>query len=262
MGAAGPGQGYPVGFRLSGHPPGAEAKRGRILYGRRLGRPLRPAQRRRLSEQLPQLQLALPETGAQLELAGLFGAPKRAFWLEVGFGAGEHLAAQAAARPDIGFIGCEPFINGVAQLVALIEEKRLDNVRIHPDDARQVLDALPDASIDRLFVLFPDPWPKARHHRRRFIGPENLPALARVMADGAELRTATDDVGYLRWMLRQLAARPEFEWLARRPTDWRERPPDWPETRYEAKALAAGRRPAFLRFRRRSGRLVTPAEMT
>ncbi len=221
-----------------------------ILYGRRRGRPLRKQRSGLLETLLPRLEVALPETG-RLDPASLFDRPVRDVWFEVGFGGGEHLAAQAAANPDIGFIGCEPFINGVASLLQHVEVLGLTNVRVVPDDARPILDALPDACIGRAFVLFPDPWPKARHAFRRFIGPDNLPRLARVLKDGAELRLATDDRQLSRWMLEHTWRHPDFAWTAQGADDWRVRPADWPETRYERKAIEAGRRPVFLRFRRR-----------
>ena len=174
-----------------------------------------------------------------------------AVWLEIGFGGGEHLAALAARLPDYGFIGCEVFENGVVKLLAEVERLGLANLRLLIDDARPLVGALAEACLDRVFILFPDPWPKLRHHKRRLVSTATLDALARAMADGAELRLATDDVDYLRWMLERATAHDAFEWLARRPQDWHERPPDWPLTRYEQKALDAGRRPAFLRFRRR-----------
>jgi tRNA (guanine-N7-)-methyltransferase len=148
-------------------------------------------------------------------------------------------------------IGCEVFENGVAKLLVEIDRLGLGNVRILVDDARLLLSALPPESLGRAFILFPDPWPKERHKKRRIVSTETLDALARLMRDGAELRLATDDADYSRWMLERATAHPAFEWLARRPADWRERPADWPMTRYEKKALAAGRRPIFLRFRRR-----------
>jgi tRNA (guanine-N7-)-methyltransferase len=172
-------------------------------------------------------------------------------WLEIGFGAGEHLAALAAANPQRGFIGVEPFEAGLARMVKHVAERGLTNVRLLGDDARLLLAALADRSLGRAFLLFPDPWPKARHHKRRFVQPATVAEFARTLADGADLRLATDDMGLCRWMLAHLVDRPEFEWLAERPADWRERPGDWPATRYELKAIAAGRRPAYLRFRRR-----------
>jgi tRNA (guanine-N7-)-methyltransferase len=201
---------------------------------------------------LPRLAIELPAAG-ELHPAILFGPPSREIWLEIGFGSGEHLASQAAANPEIGLIGSEVFENGVARLLGEIERRRLVNIRLFVDDARRLLVALAPATIARIFILFPDPWPKARHHKRRIVSRDTLDQLARVMCVGAELRLATDDPGYCGWMLERLTGHPEFEWLARRPDDWRRRPDDWPATRYEEKALAAGRAPFFLRARRRSG---------
>jgi tRNA (guanine-N7-)-methyltransferase len=186
----------------------------------------------------------------------LFGTEERSIWVEIGFGAGEHLAIQAQRRPEIGFIGCEVFENGIAKLLALIQRSGsgIDNIRIFADDARLLIAALPAASVDRIFILFPDPWPKRRHEGRRIVSREMLDASARVMADGAELRLATDDHDLLSWMLERAVDHPALEWLASRPCDWRERPPEWPPTRYEEKAQAAGRRSVFLRFRRRTRR--------
>ncbi|MDF2765250.1 MAG: tRNA ((46)-N7)-methyltransferase TrmB [Rhodospirillales bacterium] len=220
------------------------------LYGRRRGRRLRVGQQELLSELLPKLRIELPPSGGRLDPAALF-PDARDVWLEIGFGGGEHLAWQAARHPEIGFIGAEFFLNGVASLLGHLARGGIGNVRIHPDDARPLLKALPDRSIGRAFLLFPDPWPKARHARRRFVGPENLAELARILKPGAELRFASDDPGSVAWTLEHLTRSPDFEWLARGPSDWRVRPDDWPATRYEEKALKAGRRPAYLRFRRR-----------
>ena len=223
------------------------------LYGRRHGRPLRQHKSELLESLLPTLRLEPPEPGALLLPDMLFAGPVTEVWLEVGFGGGEHLAAQAAANPGVGIIGCEPFINGVAGLLSHAERLGVtDRVRILPDDARPLIDALPEASIGRAFVLFADPWPKKRHWERRFIGPANLDRLARVLRDGAELRLASDDPGLITWMLDQTWHHPAFEWLARSAEDWRRRPEGWPPTRYEQKALEAGRKPVFLRFRRRA----------
>lgn len=200
---------------------------------------------------LPRLTLALPQAGP-LDPFALFARRPQSLALEIGFGGGEHLAELAARHPETGFIGCEVFENGIARLVARIERDRLDNIRIFADDTRLLLAALPPASLDRVFILFPDPWPKARHKKRRLVSAETLDRLALIMADGAELRLATDDRDYLSRMLEAGTAHADFAWLARRPQDWRERPPDWPPTRYEEKARAAGRMPAFLRFRRRA----------
>jgi tRNA (guanine-N7-)-methyltransferase len=221
------------------------------LYGRRRGRRLRVGQKALLEELLPKLKVALPAPGERFEVSSLFGPQIGDVWLEIGFGGGEHLAWQAARHPAIGFIGAEFFLNGVASLLGHLARGGIGNVRIHPDDARPLLNALADRSIGRAFLLFPDPWPKARHARRRFVGPENLAELARILKAGAELRIASDDPGYVSWTLEHLTRSPEFQWLARGPSDWRVRPDDWPPTRYEEKALKEGRRPAYLRFRRR-----------
>jgi tRNA (guanine-N7-)-methyltransferase len=199
---------------------------------------------------LPRLAINLPVSG-HLDIAALFGTARPSIWLEIGFGGGEHLAQLAEQHPQIGFIGCEVFENGIVKLLAQIELRRLDNIRIFADDARLIMATLPPASIGRAFILFPDPWPKRRQHKRRIVSRETLDTLAEIMTDDAELRVATDDADYLCWILEHIAAHPAFEWLARRPGDWRERPPDWPPTRYETKARAAGRSPAFLRMRRR-----------
>ena len=151
-------------------------------------------------------------------------------------------------RINVGIIGCEVFLNGIATLLAQISER--DNIRIYPEDARDLLDALPDGSLDRVFLLFPDPWPKRRHAARRFIQPGNLDLLARLMKPGAEFRFGSDDPTYIGWGLAHLMKHPAFRWTAESPADWRARPADWPPTRYEAKALREGREPAFFRFTR------------
>ena len=223
------------------------------LYGRRKGRPLRKRKTELLGTILPSLEIPVPRPGDRIDPQTLFPKPVRDVWLEVGFGSGHHLAWQAARNRDVGLIGAEPFVNGVAGLMALVDEEQVqDNVRVLPDDARPLLDALPDASIGRAFVLFADPWPKKRHWERRFIGPDNLPRLARVLKDGAELRLASDDMGLVRWMLEHTVRHPDFEWTARGPSDWRHRTEDWPPTRYEEKAIEAGRKPVFLRFLRKA----------
>ena len=194
--------------------------------------------------------MTLPETG-DLDPRALFGPPRPQLWLEIGFGGGEHLAEQAAANPDVGLIGVEPYLDGVARLLRLIETDGLDNIRLFTDDARLLLDRLPEASLQRIFVLFADPWPKKRHWKRRIVNPTTVARFAELLDDAGELRLATDDPGYRRWILAHLCAEPRLEWQVKGPADWRERTPDWPPTRYEEKALASGRRPVFLRFRRR-----------
>lgn len=204
-----------------------------------------------MAELLPRLAISLPPDDERvIDPFRLFERPPDEVWLEIGFGGGEHLAEQARAHPRVGMIGCEVFVNGIASLLGHVDRLKLENVRIFPDDARLLLDRLPEGSIGRAFLLFPDPWPKTRHQRRRFISRDNLDRLARLLADGAELRVATDDPGYVRWTLEQVLPHPAFRWLARRPGDWRERPADWPPTRYEQKALREGRRPVYFRFLR------------
>ena len=247
----------------------------RILYGRRKGRPLLAGRKRLIEELLP--LVAIPSVtigngrplcqhdvdGPALDPGTWFAGPApisggesppppSEIWLEVGFGAGEHLAAQAEAHPEIGFIGCEPFINGVAALLAQIDARHLSNVRIFTDDARLLIDRLACSTLGKVFILFPDPWYKARHARRRFIADDTLDALARVMSDGAELRVATDNMVFLRWALAAMIDHEAFDWCAEKAEDWRVRPPDQPATRYEEKALAKGVSSAFLVFRRRS----------
>ncbi len=227
-----------------------EARR-RTLHGRRRGKKLRGGQQALLDTLLPRLALALPAEPARLDLAQAFGGrlPPDGVWLEVGFGAGEHLVWQAEQHPDVGLIGCEPYLNGVAKCLARIEKSGASNIRLFTDDARLLMAALPDRSLGRVFVLFPDPWPKTRHHKRRFVQRETLDRLAVLMMPGAELRLATDDPSYLPWMVEHAGTHPAFDWMAHCPADWRERPADWPSTRYEQKRLAG--RPTFLRFRRR-----------
>lgn len=226
-------------------------------YGRRRGRPLRQGRAALLGELLPRLTIPAPATGQVLDPRALFPGALASVWLEIGFGGGEHLAYQAEAHREIGFIGAEPYVNGVAGLLARVSAARLENIRLWPGDIRELLPALPPASLDRVFMLFPDPWPKARHHKRRLIQPGFLDELARVMAPGAELRFATDDADYLAWTLERLGTHPAFAASAICPP--RPRPPEALQTRYETKALAAGRQPIYVCARRRD-RAETRAE--
>jgi len=217
-------------------------------FGRRRGRKLRAGRAALLDTMLPALRVALPAGDAAFDPARLFAPAPREVWLEIGFGGGEHLAAQAAAHPGIGLIGCEPYENGVVALLGHVRDRGLANVRIWPDDARPLLERLAPGGIARAFVLFPDPWPKARHHKRRLIQAPFLDLLAAALRPGAELRVATDHADYLDWILERAPVHPGFE-LVERPAA---RPADWPETRYEAWSVSEGRRPAYLRFRRRA----------
>jgi tRNA (guanine-N7-)-methyltransferase len=223
----------------------------RLIYGRRKGHRLRPGRQRLLDEVLPKLQVHLPER-MPLDPASLFAHRPERVWLEIGFGGGEHLAAQAAAHPEVGLIGCEPFIGGIARLLSLIQAQDLNNIRLFTDDARLLMQALPSGCLERIFVLFPDPWPKTRHHKRRIVNSATAAEFVRLLQPSGEVRLATDDMGYARAMLLALRGHPGLQWQAKRPSDWRERPRDWPMTRYESKALAAGRACVYLRFLRAS----------
>ncbi len=221
------------------------------FYGRRQGHALRPARRKLVETILPELRVVPPPDGNAIDLGHLFGEEKRSYRLEIGFGAGEHLAAMAAANPDIGFIGCEPFVNGVAALLALINERSLSNIRIYNDDARDLLPALPDAAFERIYLLYADPWPKKRHNRRRFVQPDAVDTIARLLRDGGSFRFASDFMDYVRWVLRCTVTHPAFQWTAQGPADWRTRPDGSVETRYEAKAKQAGSNCVYLEFLRR-----------
>lgn len=242
-------------------PPGDAAHAARQdlrSYGRRRGRKVSPRQQRLLDEVLP---LVSPDLGAPppSALADLFRGVSegskpspmfRDFWLEIGFGGGEHLLWQARRNKDIGLIGAEPFEEGVVKVLSAIDEDPLGNVLVHPDDARDLLRWLPPASLSRVFILFPDPWPKRRHVKRRIVNSRLLEMLARAMRPGAELRIGTDIGDYARTILMTFQRNGDFEWCATSAADWRERPVDWPSTRYEHKAFREGRRCCYLRFRR------------
>jgi tRNA (guanine-N7-)-methyltransferase len=218
----------------------------RQIHGRRVGRPLTASQTSLLATDLPALRLDLSQP-APPSLGTLFSVPVDDIWLEIGFGAGGHLLWQAEANPQIGFMGCEPFLNGVFKAVRGVRQAGLRNVRLYDDDARQLLDWLPDGCLGRVFVLFPDPWPKKRHHKRRLLRPGGLAKLARVMRPGAELRFATDIEDYARMVLEGIGASADFR---SRPGLLAARPADWPLTRYAEKALAAGRECRFFVFER------------
>ncbi|HEY4940964.1 MAG TPA: tRNA (guanine(46)-N(7))-methyltransferase TrmB [Rhizomicrobium sp.] len=175
-----------------------------------------------------------------------FAEPVDDVWLEVGYGSGEHLLWQAQANPSVGLIGAEPYISGTAKLLSKLEREPVPNIRLYEDDARDIIEALPPQSVGRFFILFPDPWHKTRHHKRRFVQTGMLDSLARILKAGAEFRFASDDAGYLAYALERLMAHPAFAWTAQGPSDWKSRPAGWPATRYEAKELHGS--PAFLRF--------------
>jgi tRNA (guanine-N7-)-methyltransferase len=229
--------------------------RARTFFGRRHGKALRPAQRRHLATLLPRLRLtgidpAENPARAVVDLAAHHPG-FRTFWLEIGFGGGEHLHRLAQAHPEVGFIGCEPFVNGVAMLLGKLAEADPGNVWIHPGEARDLLDVIAPATLGRVYLLYPDPWPKPRHRKRRFLSGGNLAALARAMAPGAELLLATDIADYALHAAAETARVAAFEPLVSAAPDWHQPWSGWTGTRYEAKALRAGRRPHYLIWRRR-----------
>jgi tRNA (guanine-N7-)-methyltransferase len=219
----------------------------RRLYGRRQGHKLRVGQAALVEETLD--ALSVPEPGP-IEGKALFG-DDRPLELEIGFGAGEHLAGQAAMRPETGFIGCEPFLNGVVGALGHIRDGGLTNVRLHMGDALDVVERLPDASLSRVYLLHPDPWRKARHAKRRMVNHGPLDAIAAKLKPGAEFRLGTDDPTYCRWAMMVMDQRRDFEWQAREPADFLVRPDDWPETRYERKARRQGHEVWYFRYIRR-----------
>jgi len=208
----------------------------RRLYGRRQGHVLRAGQAALVDELLP--RVAVPTEGP-LTAERLFG-DARPLQVEIGFGAGEHLAAQAAAAPTTGFIGCEPFLNGVVGALGHIRDGALGNVRLHMGDALEVIERLPDASLERVYLLHPDPWPKARHAKRRMMNHGPIDLIAAKLKPGGEFRLGTDDEIYCRWAMMIMDQRRDFTWQAQSPADFLTRPDDWPETRYERKARRHG----------------------
>ncbi len=215
-------------------------------FGRIRGRSLRPGRASLLDGLLPRLKLDL--AAGRIDPAALAPAARET-WLELGFGAGEHLAGQALAHPDVLMLGAEPFLNGAASALRHIQDQGLGNVRIHAGDGREVLTALPDASVTRVFMLFPDPWPKTRHHKRRLVNPDSISEFARVLKPGGVLRFATDWADYVGWTLERFAAAPAFAWTGERADDWRRPPADHICTRYQLKRLGDCE-PVFLEFRR------------
>ena len=218
----------------------------RRLYGRRSGHKLRQGQAALLEELLP--EVSVPETGpitSQL----LFG-DDRPLHFEIGFGSGEHLAYRADLLPDQGFIGAEPFLNGVVGALGHLRDRRLPNVRLHMGDALEVLERVTDGALTMVYLLHPDPWPKARHAKRRMVNPGPLDLIAAKLKPGGEFRLGTDDPTYCRWSMMTMSRRRDFEWLAEHAEDFLTRPSGWPETRYEAKARRKGHEVWYFRYRR------------
>lgn len=232
------------------------------FFGRRKGRVIRKTKTTLLDAFLPKIKII---EDSAINKQTLFGKPVEKVYLEIGFGNGEHLAGQAKNNPEVGFIGAEVFQNGVANLLSLItgikdgtdlpeainlENGRTDNIRVYDDDMRLLFPRIPDNFLDKVFVLFPDPWPKKRHASRRFINPDNLKEIARILKNDGILRVATDHKVYKGWTLRQMHDCPNFEWTATCGNDWKHEPSDWVETKYQRKAIREGRKPVFLDFKK------------
>ena len=231
----------------------AEERRTRsteAFFGRRHGKTLRPMQADAFTRLLPDLKLDLQQP-APADLGTLFPAASDGVRLEIGFGGGEHLHHEAGRFPATGFIGVEPFVNGMAKLLAKLDEEPRANLRLYDDDATRLLDWLPEACLDGIDLFYPDPWPKKRHWKRRFVNPTNLDRFARVMKSGGRFRFASDIDTYVNWTLLACRAHGAFEWQAASADDWHRPYEGWPGTRYEAKAKREGRTPAYLTFLRR-----------
>jgi tRNA (guanine-N7-)-methyltransferase len=226
-----------------------EIPRAGVLFGRRRGKKLRPLQSRLIDTLLPKLAVDLSQPIDNL--AEIFGGAHEEHRLEIGFGGGEHLIAEASGAPDVGFLGCEPFVNGLAKCLVQIDELSVRNIRLYTGSAQSLVEALPANSLARVDILYPDPWPKRRHLKRRLISDATLRALARVMRADAELRFATDIDDYAAWTLARLLRSADFLWEAKSNSDWLAPWPGWSGTRYEEKALREGRAPAYLTFRRK-----------
>ena len=213
------------------------------FFGRRIGRRIRKTKAAFIETTLPAIKLNEVSKN-------MFGRKMKEFHLEIGFGDGQHLAGQAKNNPDIGYVGAEVFQNGVLRLLELITEDNLQNIRIFSDDMRLLFSQIPDNFFSRIYVLFPDPWPKKKHANRRFINPENLNELSRILKPGGLLRIATDHKIYKGWTLRQMAKRQDFHWTAKKSADWRNEPEGWVKTKYQLKAHREGRKPVFLDYKK------------
>ncbi|MXF80006.1 tRNA (guanosine(46)-N7)-methyltransferase TrmB [Brucella melitensis] len=220
------------------------------FFGRRHGKPLRPHQSNLFEDLLPRLKLDLA-TPASQDLRSLFEAPVETVRMEIGFGGGEHLHHESGRYPQSGFIGVEPFINGMAKMLAVLDQAPRPNLRLYDEDATAVLDWLPDASLAGIDLFYPDPWHKRRHWKRRFVSDANLDRFARVLKPGAKFRFASDIEHYVNWTLQHCRRHAAFDWQAESPADWNDAYEGWPGTRYEAKAFREGRRAAYLTFIRR-----------
>jgi len=209
-------------------------------FGRRVGRKIRSQKQFLLDDVLPALLISNPKEYVQKH---------NKIWLEIGYGCGEHLAHRAKNNPDVSFIGCEVYAHGIAALVQEVSDEKIQNISLFTEDARLLIDDLPDKSVDRVFILFPDPWPKRRHYKRRIINQETLDKLHRILKDDGRLNLATDHPEYARWMLAHIIHHDKFHWLANKPDDWKTPPKGHIKTRYEEK-LKADHPPVFLNFKK------------
>lgn len=218
------------------------------IFGRQKCKKLSARQQSLVETLLPKLKID-PETPFEEDL---LSKNKSELWLEIGFGGGEHLSATVKVNQHVQFIGCEPFLNGIAKLLVAIEEENLENIRIFDHDARKIINWLPAQSLSRVYLLYPDPWPKKRHRKRRFVTSETLESLARVLKPGADFIIASDIGDYIRTSLMAIEQSPDFVWSPQSVKDWRTPPEGWPSTRYEQKALREGRYPTYLKVKRTS----------
>ncbi len=224
----------------------------RKIFGRRQGHKLSPRQEGLMADLLPAIRIDVDlESYTTINLPQTFGKSEvEKCWLEIGFGGAEHLAHQARNHPDVSIIGCEPFINGIVKLLTFVEEEQLGNIRFY-DDGRDLLKVMPAASVERIFLLYPDPWPKKKHNKRRFVSQENLAEFSRILKPGGLFHFASDIPDYVAWTLMHIQRNGDFSWLAEKAEDWRNPPDDWLQTRYEAKAYREGRTPCYLNFKKK-----------
>jgi len=222
-------------------------ERGGAFFGRRKGKKLRLGQADLFETLMPRLRIDL---AGDLTPASLFTKPVHEVWLEIGFGGGEHVLQRAEENPNVGIIGCEPFVNGMAKMLAVIDREARDNIRLYDSDALELIKKLPDASFNRVYLLYPDPWPKRRQNKRRFVSEETLALIARILKPGGEFRFASDIDHYVGWTLERARRAPQLRWTAERPDDWRLPWEGWQSTRYELKAQREGRKSAYLTFER------------
>jgi len=221
------------------------------FYGRRKGKPLTPKRQQAYDEVLSLYEIKIDKGNSKISPTSFFNFKSKEIWMEIGFGNGEHLVHQALRNPDVAFIGCEPFLNGVAALANAIKENNIKNITIWRDDARLLMNRLEPHSLDRLYILHADPWPKTRHHKRRFIQTEMLTQISGLLKNDAELRMATDHAGLAEWLIEKTYFHPNFKWQAQSAKDWQTPPDDWIDTRYCNKGKLKDHVQVYLNFKNR-----------